>query len=59
MAEQRAKTAEAEAKANEILAAWVCNDPKFLSASAWTPRVSAHQPAGLLAEHHSGAHPAR
>jgi hypothetical protein len=37
--EQRAKTAAAEAKANEILAASVSNDPNVLVSKAWTPRA--------------------
>ena len=30
--------------------------PTFWSASVWTPRARRNQPAGLLAEHHGGAH---
>jgi hypothetical protein len=56
VAEQRAKTAEAEAKANEILAASVSNDPTVLVGKCLDAARCAHQPAGLLAEHHGGAH---
>jgi hypothetical protein len=56
VAEQRAKTAAAEAKANEVLAASVSNDPNVLVRQVLRRRArGAHQPAGLLAEHHGGA----
>jgi regulator of protease activity HflC (stomatin/prohibitin superfamily) len=42
VAEQRAKTAEAEAKANEILAASVSNDPKVLVGKCLDAAREAH-----------------
>jgi hypothetical protein len=56
VAEQRVKTAEAEARANEILAASVSNDPNVLVSKCLdAAREAGISPAGLLAEHHRGA----
>ena len=46
VAEQRAKTAKADARADEILSASVSNDPMFWSASVWTPREAHIGPLG-------------
>jgi hypothetical protein len=56
VAEQRAKSAGAEARANEILAASVSNTPNVLVSKCLdAARESGHQAAGLLAEHRRGA----
>ena len=56
VAEQRAKTAAAEARANEILAASVTDDPQRSGQQVPGRRAGgANQPARLLAEHHGGA----
>ena len=48
MAEQRAKRAEAEAKANEILAASVSNDPNVLVSKCLdAPREAHISPLGF------------
>jgi len=56
VAEQRAKTAEAEARANEILAASVSDSPNVLVSKCLdAARRGQYQPAGLLAGYLSGA----
>ena len=55
VAEQRAKTAKAEARADEILSASVSNDPDVLVSKCLDTARGAHRPAGLLAEHRCGA----
>jgi hypothetical protein len=56
VAERRAKTAEAEARANGILAASVTDDAQRADQQVPGRRAGgAHQPAGLLAEHHGRA----